>query len=106
MIDMPRYRQALEKELESLHPDLRWIAREVVELGGTRWLRMEYTARERETDRHFQMYVTSFRGRTLIVNMQARASEAARWTAEHARVVESIELRDCDLPPEAASRPR
>jgi hypothetical protein len=70
---LPELRAAMEQLLPRLVPGLQWLAREIVEIGGREWVHFELTSFAVDTDIHNNMYLTSFDGRMLGINMNSTA---------------------------------
>ena len=94
-------------ELTRSVPGLKWINRgEMVELGGVRWERVEYTGDIVGIQQHSEVYIAPFQGRMLTLSVTyAPASQRARWKAALDRSVATLRVRDCALPGESAPPP-
>jgi hypothetical protein len=92
-VGTPAFRAAIERVVGGDKPDqISWIARDVVEQGGARWLRLEYTRRTRRDGESLTiLYATGFQGRTLFAWFTGRPS--AREAL--ARSAATLEARDC-----------
>jgi hypothetical protein len=94
-------------ELTRSVPGLKWISRgEMVDVGGVRWERVEYTGDIVGIQQHSEVYITPFQGRMLTLSVTyAPASQRARWKAALDRSVATLQVRDCALPGESAPPP-
>ncbi|MFL5387070.1 MAG: hypothetical protein ACJ8GN_31635 [Longimicrobiaceae bacterium] len=96
LVDSSAFQERMRRRAETSIAGLQWVAQEVVEVGGVRWLRLEYTGRIEEIDHHALVYLASFRGATLLVYLVARDPG---WKAELVRSAATLEVHDCTLPP-------
>jgi hypothetical protein len=94
-VDSPDYQATRVRIAETLSPGFgQWVAREVVEQDGVRWLVHEYTARTGGATEHHRRYLAAFEGRTLeaaFVNVTSQAE----WGAEMDYAAASLVLGDC-----------
>jgi hypothetical protein len=92
-VSSPAFRASMERWLGALSPEqVGWVSREVVEQGGARWLRMEFTYKTRGgADRVGFFYATPFQGRTLT----ARLVGPPGTREALARSAATLEARDC-----------
>jgi hypothetical protein len=92
-VESPVFQAAMEQVLGGEHPDrISWISREVVEQGGARWLRLEYTFRPRRGGESLSIfYATGFQGRILT----AWFTGPRRVREALARSAATLEVRDC-----------
>ncbi|HEX9937782.1 MAG TPA: hypothetical protein VGB15_11690, partial [Longimicrobium sp.] len=92
-VSSPAFREAMERWLGGQSPEqVGWVSREVVEQGGARWLRMEFTYKTRRgEDRVGFLYATPFQGRTLT----ARFAGPPATREALARSAATLEARDC-----------
>ena len=75
MEQLPEMKLALEQTLPRLIPGLQWITREIVGINGRQWVHLEVTSFAIDTDIHNHMYLTSFDGRMLGINMNSTVEE-------------------------------
>ncbi|HEU4453982.1 MAG TPA: hypothetical protein VFR81_13025 [Longimicrobium sp.] len=101
--ELDRFKDELTRSV----PGLKWISRgEMVELGGVRWERVEYTGDIVGIQQHSEVYIAPFQGRSLTLSVTyAPASQRARWKAALDRSVATLRVRDCALPGESAPSP-
>lgn len=94
-VDSPDYQATRVRIAETSSPGFgQWVAREVVEQGGVRWLVHEYTARTDGATEHHRRYLAAFEGRTLeaaFVNVTSQAE----WGAEMDYAAASLKLGGC-----------
>jgi hypothetical protein len=92
-VGSPASLASLQRRLGGDRPDeITWVSREVVEQGGARWLRLEYTRPTRRAGGSLMiLYATAFQGRTLIAAFGGPPS--AREAL--ARSAATLEARDC-----------
>jgi hypothetical protein len=92
-VDSPAYLAAWVRRLEAGVPaNIGWIARDVVELGGRRWLHLDLVFRRgRGGEVHEVIYATSFLGGTLIVSLGG----PPRHTRALEESVATLVVRDC-----------
>jgi len=65
----------LEQTLPRMVPGLQWLVREEAEINGRPWVHFELTSSAIDTDIHNHMYMTSFDGRMLGINMNSTVGE-------------------------------
>lgn len=97
VVDSPEYQQMLRQRYEAGFENVEWIAREVVEIGGTRWLRLEFTGEHRGMSMHQQYYLTPFLNGGVIMALVVPASTFPAARPELAASVATIRVHDCDL---------
>jgi hypothetical protein len=95
ILDSPAYREAMERRLETGFQQLEWISREVVDIGGTRWLRMEFTTSMEDLSMRQVYYLAPFQGGGLWLAQVAPASAHAQWEAVLAASAATVQLNDC-----------
>ena len=74
---LPQLKTSMEQMLPRMIPGLEWIARETLEINGRPWIHFELTSFAVDADIHNHMYMTSFDGRMLGINMNSTAGEYA-----------------------------
>jgi hypothetical protein len=75
------------------------IGRGVVDVGGTRWARLEFTGQMEGTPIYNLQYMTPYQGRGVVVSFLARA-DGPEARARLARSAATLKLVDCALPHE------
>jgi hypothetical protein len=85
-------KSAMEQTLPRLVPGLAWLAREIVEINGTKWVHFELTSHAIDTDIHNHMYMTSFDGKMLGFNFNSTIAQYEKHKEELARSRESIRI--------------
>jgi TonB family protein len=95
MVDSASFQRGLERRIAGeAPPNVRWISREVVELGGARWLRMAYWDRSMASFNTYRVvYAAPFQGRTLSAMFAGVPSQATALDQAAA----TLTLRDCKL---------
>lgn len=94
----PAAAEHLAQHIELQSPEITWLVRDTVEMGGARWLRFHYTRRlEGQHLIYEQHYATTFQGRGVhvVANVPAHNQEAV---AQLQRSASSLQVRDCALP--------
>jgi hypothetical protein len=95
-VDSPEFRADMERRAWASGSVSSWIGTEVVELGGARWLRLEYTGRLDGSENRSQVYMTGFQGGALVMMLLALEPE---WMPRLVTSAATLEVRDCKLPP-------
>lgn len=85
-------KSAMEQMLPRMTPGLQWITRETVSINGQPWVHLEMTSSAVDTDIHNHMYLTSFGGRMLGINMNATSREYESVRAAFTRSRNSIRI--------------
>ena len=89
--------ERLAEYIELRAPDVQWIVRDTVELGGARWLRFHYTRRLHEHLVYEQHYATTFQGRGVHVVGTVPAHNQER-IAQLQSSAATLQVRDCAPP--------
>lgn len=76
---LPELKSAMEQTLPRMVPGLKWLAREIVEINGTRWVHFELTSHAIDTDIHNHMYMTSFDGKLFGFNFNSTIAQYERY---------------------------
>ena len=66
---------ALGEVMPQLMPGLEWLTREIVTINGRRWIHFAMVTPAVDTKIRNEMYMTSFRGKMLLVNLNATIGE-------------------------------
>ncbi|HEU4883244.1 MAG TPA: hypothetical protein VFT45_13380 [Longimicrobium sp.] len=104
-VDSPDYQAMRVRVVETVAPGFgQWVAREVVEQGGTRWLVHEYTASTGGATEHHRRYLTAYQGRTLEAVFVNRVPHGD-WGAEMDYAAASLDVRGCAVGPALAVQP-
>ena len=85
-------KSAMEQMLPRMTPGLQWITRETVSINGQAWVHLEMTSSAVDTDIHNHMYLTSFDGRMLGINMNSTTREYESIRAAFARSRNSMRI--------------
>ncbi len=94
----PAAAERLGEFIELHAPEIQWIVRDTLEVGGTRWFRFHYT--RRLLGEHLiyeQHYATTFQGRGVHVAATVPAHNEER-IAQLQRIASTLQVRDCALP--------
>lgn len=68
---LPEVRQFLESFLEESVPGFDWVARDYENIGGNRWIKLEFISQALDTQVHNDLYITSFKGKLLGFNFNS-----------------------------------
>ena len=91
---LEEHKQYLEQALPELTPGLRWIERDFEDIGGRRWIHLEFTSRAVDTDIHNDMYITSSGDRPLQLNFNSTTGQYGRWEVRLEESKDSIYVRE------------
>jgi hypothetical protein len=89
--------EELKSQMEgvlSSHPDVRFITREITVRNERRWVHFELTSVEAGAPARNHIYLTSFRGRMLVISLNARLSAYAAHAQALQHSFRSIRLDD------------
>lgn len=89
---LPELKSAMEQALPRMVPGLKWLAREIVEINGTRWVHFELTSHAIDTDIHNHMYMTSLDGKLFGLNFNSTIAQYERYKDALASSRNSIRL--------------
>ncbi len=89
---LPELKSAMEQTLPRMVPGLKWLAREIVEINGTRWVHFELTSHAIDTDIHNHMYMTSFDGKLFGFNFNSTIAQYERYRESLTRSRNSIRV--------------
>jgi hypothetical protein len=92
--ELPRLQASMEQTLPRVIPGLQWLTREIVEIDGRGWVHLELTSFAVDTDIHNHMYLTSFDGRMLGINMNSTVGAYEGVRAALGRTRDSIRVVD------------
>ncbi|NJN87521.1 MAG: hypothetical protein HC881_15950 [Leptolyngbyaceae cyanobacterium SL_7_1] len=90
---LPELQQVMESSLEQAQPELQWIERGLVEINGTRWLKLESITPALDTDIRNDMYFTSLAGQMIGFNFNATVDADEAVQAELLQSRDSIQLQ-------------
>ena len=68
---LPEVRQFLESFLEESVPGFDWVSRDYENIGGSRWIKLEFISQALDTQVHNDLYITSFKGKLLGFNFNS-----------------------------------
>lgn len=91
---LEEYKQYLEQALPELTPGLRWIERDFEDIGGRRWIHLEFTSNAVDTNIHNDMYITSSGDRPLQLNFNSTTGQYDQWEDRLERSKNSIDVRE------------
>jgi hypothetical protein len=89
---LPELKAGMEQTLPRMVPGLKWLAREIVEINGTRWVHFELTSHAIDTDIHNHMYMTSFDGKLLGFNFNSTIAQYEKYKDALVRSRNSIRV--------------
>lgn len=85
--ELPQFKAFMESLLETQSKGLKWVKKEIVDLGGRKWIHFEFTTPAIDTTIHNDIYMTSRDGRMLAFNFNSSAEhhEANKEALEKSR---------------------
>lgn len=97
IVDSPAFQQMVGRRFEAGFQNVEWIAREVVEIAGTRWLRLHFSGEHRGQTLNQQYYITALLGGSAIVGLASPASAFADLQAGFTESAATLRVHDCEL---------
>lgn len=91
---LPEYKEASERLLSRIIPNVRWFAREIVEINGRKWVHMEVESDAPDYDLHNHQYTTSFDGAALMIGFNSTYKEYPRVKDAFIKSAQTIEVKD------------
>ncbi|HJR08320.1 MAG TPA: hypothetical protein VJ842_13755 [Pyrinomonadaceae bacterium] len=92
-IALDELKKMMEKQLESGIPGLEWIAREIVTLNGTRWVRLHLKAQAIDTGIINDMYFTAFDGQLLLFNFNSTIAQHEKYKESLLKSAQTITVK-------------
>jgi hypothetical protein len=88
------YKEANEQLLSRAISNVRWFAREIIEINGRKWVHMEVESDDPEYDLHNHQYTTSFEGKALVFGFNSTAKEYPQIKEAFIKSAQTIEVKD------------
>lgn len=86
------FKEAMEKMLPRMIPNLEWKTREIIALNGKEWIHLEIISTAIDTDIHNHLYLTSFEGKGLIFGFNSTVEEYPKVEASLLESVKTIKV--------------
>ncbi|HEV3470365.1 MAG TPA: hypothetical protein VG148_13650 [Pyrinomonadaceae bacterium] len=102
---VPALKKRLESDVAAAHPTAKWLSRDIVRLGGEKWVRLRYRATAGSGEVVSETYAILWAGEAVVVNFYGPAAEYEGQSAAFRKSAESIKLSVMIIAPAGSTQP-